>query len=195
MMHSQLNEEEVILMYFGPSFRGTFLDVGANDGKTFSNTHALALAGWSGTCVDASPVAFASLSRTYADNPAVQCIEAAVTTKDGPITLHQASDTLVSSLNADQPDQWRAYNFTWEAVSVRGVTFQSLLDLSTIKRFDFVSIDVEGHDLSIIEQMDMDALGVRLICVEHGDRINTIKAALPMFKEVSRNGINIIMGR
>jgi hypothetical protein len=37
-MYSQNNEEQLILDYFGPVFKGTCLDLGANDGETLSNT-------------------------------------------------------------------------------------------------------------------------------------------------------------
>jgi len=52
--YSQNNEQQVILDYFGEHYIGTFLDLGCNDGQTFSNTRALALNGWSGVLVDAS---------------------------------------------------------------------------------------------------------------------------------------------
>ena len=194
-MHSQNNEERIIANYFGPSFRGTFLDIGANDGKTFSNTRALALAGWSGTCVDPSPNAFASLSALYADSPNVQCLEVAITTKDGTIILHQASDTLVSSLEASHADQWKAYNFTWEAVPVKGVTFDTLLSLSTVKTFDMINIDAEGHDLEILAQMNLDALGCKLLCIEHGGHADKIRAIVPQMRTLALNDINLILAR
>lgn len=194
-MFSQNNEERIIRDYFGPSFVGTFLDIGANDGQTFSNTRALALSKWKGTCVDASPVAFKALSKLYNGSEYVECIEGAVTTLDGTITLHQASDTLLSSLDPSQPNNWKSYGFEWTPVEVRAMTFATMLEISTFKTFDFVSIDAEGHDLEIIRQMDMDALGVRLLCVEHGNAANTVKAALGGFKVIAVNDINIIMGR
>ena len=61
-MFSQRDEEQVILDHFGDRV-GTFLDVGAYDGITFSNTHALALKGWSGVCVEASPSCFVKLMK------------------------------------------------------------------------------------------------------------------------------------
>ena len=50
--YSQTGEQQVIFDYFGPEFKGTFLDIGANDGVTFSNTYGLSLKGWRGVCVE-----------------------------------------------------------------------------------------------------------------------------------------------
>jgi hypothetical protein len=62
--YSQHGEQEVILKYFAGT-QGTFLDIGANDGVTFSNTYALQLMGWRGVLVDASPVAAARLRHRH----------------------------------------------------------------------------------------------------------------------------------
>ena len=64
MKYSQNNEEEVILNYFDGKI-GTFLDVGANDGVTLSNTRALAERGWRGVLIEPSPKAFALLKENY----------------------------------------------------------------------------------------------------------------------------------
>jgi len=193
-MYSQYEEEKIIARYFGDA-TGTFLDIGANDGKTFSNSRALAERGWGGVCVDASPRAFASLTELYKDRKDVQCISNAVTTKDGPVMLQQASDTLVSSLDPSQPVTWRKYGFQWERVEVQGVTFATLLRNTLYDKFQFITIDAEGHDLDILKQMDLDALDCHMLCIEHGGRIAEVKAVCPSLGEYYRNDINLIMAR
>ena len=44
-MRSQNNEEALVKQYFGTK-HGTFIDIGANDGITLSNTYAAAQRGW-----------------------------------------------------------------------------------------------------------------------------------------------------
>jgi len=71
----------------------------------------------------------------------------------------------------------------------------TLLGLSKIKKFDFISIDAEGHDLEILRQMDLKALGCQMLCIEHGGRQEEIKALCPGMKEVYNGGINLILVR
>jgi hypothetical protein len=52
-MHSQNDEERHILDAFREGPEGNFLDIGAYDRITLSNTYCLALKGWSGVCVEA----------------------------------------------------------------------------------------------------------------------------------------------
>lgn len=194
MSYSQGPEEAHILNFFGDKV-GTFLDIGANDGKTFSNTHALALNGWGGLCVDASPVAFASLQRTYPEPSKVQCLYGAVTNADGPITFHQASDTLVSSLSSQQPEIWKAFNFSWDTVEVPGMTFATMMNKSRFKTFDFISIDAEGSDIAILQQMNLEALGCKLLCIEHDNRQAEILRMCNGWRIVYGGDINLILAR
>jgi len=60
-MYSQNNEEQIILNYLGDS-TGHFLDIGAFDGITFSNTYELVKRGWTGVMVEASPRTFIKLA-------------------------------------------------------------------------------------------------------------------------------------
>ncbi len=196
MKHSQNEEEGLILGYFSGR-TGCFLDIGANDGRTFSNTYALALLGWKGVCVDASPVAFASLSETYKRNLDIELVQAAITAQNRKFSFHQASDTLVSSLDSAQPERWKAYDFTWDVVEVEGMTFPALLESCDLKQFDMISIDAEGHDYEILRQMELDALGCKLICVEYGTDEAKIAAHCQAFgmKLIHRNGENVIYSK
>ena len=59
--------------------RGTFVDIGAADGETSSNTRALALAGWDGLAVEADAASFARLAWRAVDTPRVALARACVT--------------------------------------------------------------------------------------------------------------------
>jgi FkbM family methyltransferase len=190
--YSQHGEQEVILKYFATT-QGTFLDIGANDGVTFSNTYALQLMGWHGVLVDASPVAAARLRHTYEGVDTVKVIHAAITDQDGTVTLHDSSDTLVSSLNATAEQTWRHHNFSWCPVQVPAMTVASLYQAAGTTAFDFVSIDAEGHDLTILRQLDLQS--IRMLCVEYGHHRAQVLQAAPGFRILVDNGVNLILAR
>src|SRR5687768_7977670 len=60
--YSQHGEQHIILDYFGND-GGILLDIGANDGITFSNSRALLECGWYGVLVEPSEKTFAELSK------------------------------------------------------------------------------------------------------------------------------------
>jgi FkbM family methyltransferase len=194
-MNSQYQEEFYIARYFKDKTDGTFLDIGANDGITFSNTAYLARIGWNGVCVDASPRAFESLTDNYNSWDHIQCLNLAITTTNGPVKLEECSDTLLSSLDKSNQKEWASHNFEWKEVEVEGVTFQELLNRSKYKTFDFISIDAEKHDLDILRQIDLNAVGCQLICIEHSGRMSEVKRLCAGFHQIHFNGVNMIMGR
>jgi len=60
---------------------GTFCEFGAWDGQHLSNTFALYQTGWRGCYIEADPVRYQALCRTFASSDAVTCICAFVETR------------------------------------------------------------------------------------------------------------------
>lgn len=170
MSYSQNKEEEVILRFF-KGRTGTFLDIGANDGETLSNTRALALNGWFGVCVEPSPKAFDKLHELYKKSP-VQCIQVAISDFCGVTEFHESGEhlgkgdcALLSTIVKSELKRWNGTeSFTLSQTSV--VDFKGFLAKSIYSKFDFISIDAEGVDLKILKQIDFNALQTKMVCVE-----------------------------
>lgn len=165
-MYSQNNEEQLILDYFGPVFKGTCLDLGANDGVTLSNTRACIERGWKGVMVDASTEMCDKLRRFD-----VEVHNVAMGNTDGFLTFYESGEhlgkgdrSLVSTIVPAEMDRWT--NETFTPVTVECVTFATLLTRSAFKTFDLISIDIEGMDLDVLRQMDLTALGCKMLIVE-----------------------------
>lgn len=198
-MYSQNNEEQIILDYF-KDFTGSFLDIGANDGITFSNTYQLALNGWKGTSIEPSPKAFRRLQEAYETMPDVVPHNLAIASYSGKITLHesgpilQGDTSLVSSIIEEEKARWN--NTQFREVEVDCITWEDFYKLSSCKTFDFVSIDIEGAELQVLPQMDFEAMGTRLICVEwNGKNLAQFNNILTGFKIIHSNPENLIYAR
>ena len=192
MSFSQGQEEAIIAAHFAGR-KGRFLDIGANDGETFSNTRALAISGWGGTLVEPNPGAFERLSGLYAGRDDIRLVEAAITSVDGPCMMHMASDSLVSSLDARAMNTWERHGFTWVEQEVRGITVATLIS-DAHGPYHLISIDAEGHDMEILRQMDLRAMGCEMLVIEHGEAWNQIDAYCKRsgYKRIQRDGINSI---
>lgn len=169
--YSQNGEQKVILDYFKSKYNGRFLDIGANDGITLSNVYALALKGWNGIMCEPSPKAFELLKRNYADLPQVGLLNTAIGIKKGRFTLKESNSHLVkgdnnnisllSTFEQKEVDRWKGTQvFTDVEVIVN--TYQSA-GLDKID-FDFISIDAEGWDYLILQQIDLS--NVSMLCIE-----------------------------
>ena len=208
--YSQSNEQAFILEYFrmtGLIVEGrhrTFLDLGANDGSTFSNTRALALMGWNGVCVDASPCAFAKLRILYGSNPNIECHNVAMGTRNGTITLHESGEHigngdrgLLSTTIPSEMERWKGTE-TFTPTEVEQITFAELIQRSEFSTFDLISMDIEGAEWDVLQQIDLDAVGCRMLIVEVNDRDPKpyIKYAASFgMKLITRNAENLILQR
>lgn len=170
MRYSQNNEQDIILSYFSGK-NGVFLDIGANDGVTLSNTYALQLAGWNGVLVEPSEEAFNRIPK----NKAVQKFNVAIGTHDGTGTFYEMGNhlnrgdvSLLSTIKKTELKRWQGVEFKERFTEVW--TYQTLLRHCAWKRFDFISIDAEGIDYEILEQININH--VSMICIEHNSNID-----------------------
>src|SRR3990167_7663552 len=93
MIYSQNNEQILIEKYFG-NYKGTLLDIGANDGVTLSNSYALIQRGWRGSLVEPSPKAFEILKETHRTKEGIFCFNAAICDKTADMTLYESGSHL-----------------------------------------------------------------------------------------------------
>lgn len=149
---SQTGEQGEILQWAKRHGPGRFLDIGAADGVSASNTRALALAGWPGVCVEPAASMFDQLVCLYADAP-VACVQAAVIHNPdlGPLIPFHYSHDLVSTTEQANADVWAEL-----AGFVRcHVAAISLTDLLRVfpGPYSFVSIDTEGTSVELWEDL------------------------------------------
>jgi FkbM family methyltransferase len=198
--YSQNDEEIRILRYFD-GFVGTFLDLGANDGKTLSNTYRLAEKGWKGTLVEASPTVFKRLKANLGSNPNMQLLNYAAGDKDGEAVLHDSGELmgmgdtgLVSTINESELEKWTPETMKFNKFIVPVRTFDTILKESKIKEFDFISIDIEGCEEIVVPQMNFPKLGAKMVIIEaSGERedfFNKIMSASG-FRLVHKNAENL----
>ena len=170
-MYSQNAEEQHILDYFA-GFKGTFIDIGANDGVTLSNTRALAEAGWSGVFVEPSPKAFAKLKENIATLKgkvyAYNFMLGLTNDKAHPFQESgshlTANDVGLLSTASDADRAKWAGSTQFEAIFVQCFRWKTFLNRLSITKFDFISIDAEGMDLDILKQIDLR--DTQAVCIE-----------------------------
>lgn len=156
-MFTQYDEEPVILEYL-KGRTGRFLDVGAADGVTFSNTRALYLAGWKGTVVEPNPCMAAKLLATYGDDPDMAVVVGAVIdTPDivgqinpAPVRMMVSPDDFVSTT---EDANWRlwAQSVRFQPCRVAAMTVQATLAVSG--PVSMLSVDTEGTSLSLCRSL------------------------------------------
>jgi FkbM family methyltransferase len=209
-MHTQHGEHEIIIPYFKNRIQESlsFLDIGANDGKTFSNTWDLGLLGWKGCCLEPSKAIFPTLEKNYFGNGGVHLFNYGISDQNGTFKFHESvnwigrDDTPIAILSSlHEGHKNRFYGMEWIETECEFFTFDYFFEKNPIKKFDFISIDVEGHEQVVLNQINLDEIGCELICLEHAQNkealdffVNYCCGRFGMF-EIHRNQDNVIFAR
>jgi len=196
--YSQHNEDLVLRLLLGNVDR--FIDVGANNGRSASNTFLFAIQGATGLCFEPVPLTYSLLSSLYLLNRKVRCFQVAISDKDGFVTIQE--ENLLSFIPETQ-DPWGKAHLTkfmsgvQHLVKVKCSTLRYWIDrFPTFCLTDVISIDVEGHELSVLNGIDFESTHAKCIVIEtmkemHQD-YHEITAVLSSYgyKSVLRNSMN-----
>jgi FkbM family methyltransferase len=191
---SQNGETEVVRRYFKNKI-GLYLDIGANDGITLSNTYGLYQDGWYGVNMEPSKAAYDKLCIAQ---PEAVNINAAIGTLRGKATLFESGthlglgDTsLVSTLIPEEMNRWKKEKFS--PVQVDVMTIDLLCPKG--EAFDLLSLDVEGMELQVLPSI-MEHLIIGMAIVEwNGKHRSEFDAIMKGYKLYYSNGENLIYVR
>ena len=155
---------------FGCITNGVFVEVGANDGVSHSNTYGLAQVGWSGICIEPAPRAAQACRRNHAGHD-VQVIEMAVSAPGvNSLTLTLAGELTSGSketTNLYREMEWSKRHVTKDVVTVPCIPLGQLLASMKVPRdFNLLVVDVEGLEEDVFKGLDLDVYRPQVIAVE-----------------------------
>lgn len=187
--YSQTGEDRIIEAILGDR-QGFYVDVGCNHPVRCSNTFFFYRRGWSGLCIDANE----RLIDLYSGaRPRDRAVCAVISSEPRDLVFTEFADDRISSVDADHVRAWNATHPVTAERSVRAVSLQSLLDKTGApKRFDLLSIDVEGHDLDVLLSIDLGVYRPTLIVVEmHGFDLEAPDAN-PIYRHLAEAGYQMV---
>ncbi|MCB1548528.1 MAG: FkbM family methyltransferase [Hyphomicrobiaceae bacterium] len=203
--YSQAGEDAIIsfLLKTLKISKPCYLDVGAYDPVTFSNTFAFYRTGASGICLEANPVMSARLRRR---RPRDLVLNAALSESAGkkrfyvmrPATLSTMDETEAHRLETLPGHSLKA------VVSVESITPADLI-ARIPRKLDVLSFDIEGDGTALITPLLHSAVRPAVVCCEiigystslmgaprHDDLIAAVEnAGYTMFASTRINGIFI----
>jgi FkbM family methyltransferase len=167
--YSQFGEDRILAEIFNQKTSGLCVEVGANDGVNDSNTMYFEKAGWNCILVEPNPV----LCKMIRASRSSVLFELAASDKAGDVTLFVAEGAErahgVSTINAgeDELNKIKSYGFTYREVKVQTKTLDEILSgLKPGSEIDFISVDVEGHELEVLSGFSLERWRPAVILVE-----------------------------
>lgn len=175
--YSQNQEDLFVYKYFG-NYKGTLLEIGSNDGQTLSNSLALIQQGWKAHLIEPGRT-FSDLVKLHYTNPKVSLYNYAIGGEfqteatffeSGAHVIGGKDVGLVSSLDFDETERWRKSGVQFTETKVPVKPFREFYKEANYPTLDFISLDAEGFDKEILQQIHLRDVGCRVLCIEwNGD--------------------------
>jgi len=139
---------------------GFYVEIGAFDGRKKNSTIILEQAGWDGVCVEPTPASFAQLKR----NRNCRCENVAIWKEDTNIEFSTYHNDPAWNGITETLDQYHIDRLN-QATSIT-VPTKSWNSMNFPNKIDYLQIDVEGAELTIMDCIDWSTQKITYICME-----------------------------
>lgn len=170
--YSQIGQDKYFIENIAKYKRnGTFLDIGANDGITESNTICLEKEyGWSGICIEANE----TLAKICASNRSSSVVLCSVVWSSETIvdfTEPKNGKNLLSRIdNIGWNNNYFVEDFKEAFISKRKTTTIKNILGNNNQYFDYLSLDIEGAELEALKGIDWNTTQFGFMTIEYGNR-------------------------
>ncbi|RUS98507.1 hypothetical protein DSM106972_081360 [Dulcicalothrix desertica PCC 7102] len=163
------HQEDIVLLELFDRIE-TFIDIGANDGISCSNTYLLALQGANGLCFEPVKLNYTFLKWLYVFNNKVKCIQEGISNEVKQLEIQR--DGLLSFIPETRDlklegilNQYFSKTVEKEIISVKPLNYW--LDIYTeFINCDVLSLDVEGHELYTLQSIDFSIFKTKCFVIE-----------------------------
>ena len=196
-------------LFFGLNESGTFVEVGANDGKTCSNTWGLAVRNWRGYYIEPINEYAEKCRDNHRLNTKVSVHEVAIDDEDEKEVFFSIAGLLTTAnskvASRYETLDWARTSLTAEKRAVRTKRLDTFLTEQGIgAAFELLVIDVEGLEKAVLEGFDIDKWRPKMIIIEltdthpdlaqssFGDRLISLEIQKSGYCIVYKDSINTV---
>lgn len=188
MTYSQLGQDVFVDEYFNFKKNGVFVDIGAHDGKSASNTYFLEkVRKWNGICIEPGPNQFEELK----NNRNCILVNACVSNYDGEseFTYLEGYTNMLSGLSESYDERHKdrikneiqMYGGKRNVINMPVFKLQTILDQHQLYDIDYCSLDTEGSELNILKSIDFEKTKIKLFSIENNFNEDVIENYLKNF--------------
>tara|TARA_Y100000590_G_scaffold434754_1_gene553422 strand:- start:159 stop:911 length:753 start_codon:yes stop_codon:yes gene_type:complete len=157
-------QDLIINYFFKKQKKGIYIDVGCYHPFNGNNTNLLYEKGWSGINIDLDyhAIDFFNFVRKRDEN-----INVAISDKEGESNLYFFHNrSAINSLSKIRKEEAK------EIRKIKTKTLNSIIENSKFKneKINLISIDVEGHEIEVLNSINLERYAPEMIVIEYLDR-------------------------
>ena len=165
---TQFGEDKYIIELFDKNFVGKFLDVGCYHPTRHNNTYRMYKSGWSGMNIDLNPLTIELFDFM---RPRDININSGVSDTEIEKKLYFIDElNTQNTLDKNQLNFLKNHHNIKESEifekKIKTRNLNNILDDHKFYNIDFMNLDIEGHELKVLETLDFDKINIRYLCIE-----------------------------
>lgn len=172
--YSQYGQDVFLSKFFKDTRDGTFVDVGAYDGVTFSNTFYLEkYLNWSGLCIEPNPLPFDRLKNNR-KSINVNCGIGYSNHTLNFLAVSGAGEMLSGFVDSFPNDHIERidkmigqHNCSRRMIPIPVRALSDVLLEHEVRYVHYCNIDVEGGELEVLKSIDFNSVTIKLFSVEN----------------------------
>ena len=189
--YSQFGEDRFIEQFFATKENGLYVDVGCNHPVAYSNTWSLYLRGWRGICIDANAELISKFQKTRPMDTALQRV---ISDEKKTVEFYFSKTShLISGIGSKTEGFWKRTAKNSNVVRCESTELCEVLKEHNVPRkFDLLTIDVEGEELAVLNSLNFNAYTPQLIAVEMHDFNISLASENNVYKLLIERGYSMV---
>lgn len=171
---SQSGQDAFVLNYFDNKRNGIFVDIGANDGVSLSNTYYLEKElGWTGICFEPIPALFEQLNKNRSCINIMAGVSDSESTEkftyvDGPSHMLSGMSKEYDPRHKQRIEfEVQKYGGKIVELELKCVVLNDVLQEHNMFYIDYLSLDTEGNEFKILKTIDFDKFHIQVMSIEN----------------------------
>lgn len=164
--YAQFGEDRILYELFEYKKDGLCVEVGGYDGITGSNTYFFEKLGWKCLIVEPMP----EYCKKIKSVRKCEIAEIAASDSKGEVTFYVAEGVETLSTMEQDPDHFKRIDKEGASgikeIRVKTDLLNNILSEREIHHIDFLTLDVEGHELSVLQGMSFEKIKPRFLIIE-----------------------------
>lgn len=200
--YGQLKQDEYVYnKFFQGITDGIYVDIGAHDGVSASNTFFFDQLGWKGVCVEPIKDRFLELEKNRTSKN-YNCVISDLDAKEVEFCKIDGYAEMLSGIVENYTEthkqrilnECEQYNCRREKLLIENKKFS---DIAPNKFINFLSVDTEGNEINIIESINHEDFIIDVICFEDNNNFDLENSVLKKWFSFDANlfGQDIVLKR
>jgi FkbM family methyltransferase len=186
--YGQMKQDKIVHeTFFRNKENGFFVELGAGDGITFSNTLFFEKhLGWNGICIEPNPFEYKKLKNNR------NCIleNTIVSNTNRPLKylaingygkglsgiVNFYDETMIRRIDKDVPDTSTKHYYDMIPIKM-----SKMFEKHGVKHVDYFSLDVEGAELNVLESIDFNKVEIKYFTIENNYKTKIVQDYLYKF--------------